>query len=104
MEGDAAARADLLRAKVVDRHGAAHVAVEGERDVVLKWEKVMLEIPRQNIEGYTDYGPTFRSLAATAAFFAVFALAFWLSAASSDGSSVPSPPSVPFPASSSSGS
>ena len=46
MEGDAAARADLLRAKVVDRHGAAHVAVEGERDVVLKWEKVMLEIPR----------------------------------------------------------
>ena len=54
VEGDAAARADLLRAKVVDRHGAAHVAVEGERDVVLKWEKVMLEIPLLNIEGCTD--------------------------------------------------
>ena len=54
MEGDAAARADLLRAKVVDRDGAAHVAVEGERDVVLKWEKVMLEIPLLNIEGHTD--------------------------------------------------
>ena len=54
MERDAAARADLLRAKVVDRDGAAHVAVEGERDVVLKWEKVMLEIPLLNIEGRTD--------------------------------------------------
>ena len=54
MERDAAARADLLRAKVVDRDGAAHVAVEGERDVVLKWEKVMLEIPLLNIEGHTD--------------------------------------------------
>ena len=34
MERDAAARADLLRAEVVDGDGAAHVAVEGERDVV----------------------------------------------------------------------
>ena len=54
VEGDAAAGADLLRAKVVDRHGAAHVAVEGERDVVLQWEKVMIEIPLRNMEGYTD--------------------------------------------------
>lgn len=34
MEGDAA-RADLLGAEVVDGDGASHVAVEGERDVVL---------------------------------------------------------------------
>ena len=35
MERDAAARADLLGAEVVDGDGAAHVAVEGERYVVL---------------------------------------------------------------------
>ena len=59
MEGDAAARADLLRAKVVDRDGAAHVAVEGERHVVLKWEIVSLEFPSKIVESEQTDLPIF---------------------------------------------
>ena len=53
MEGDAA-RADLLGAEVVDGDGAAHVAVESEREVVLALLGPLL---KGNREGKLNFPP-----------------------------------------------